>query len=81
MEKKGLANNSSLPKVAVQCSADTFVVNQSLVHRINICSESRHLRQAAKRCPAMPRDTLITLTDRQKKTEKPTLRKIKRGAS
>jgi len=29
----------------------------------------------------MPRDTLRTLTDRQKKTEKPTLRKIKRGAS
>jgi len=35
--------------VAVQCSADTFVVNQSLVLRINICSENRHLRQAAKR--------------------------------
>jgi hypothetical protein len=27
------------------------------------------------------RDTLRTLTDRQKTTEKPTLRKIKRGAS
>ena len=31
-------------------------------------------------CP-MPRDTLRTMTIRQKKTEKPTLRKIKRGAS
>jgi hypothetical protein len=29
----------------------------------------------------MPRDTLRTLTVRQKTTEKPTLRKIKRGAS
>ena len=41
--------NSGLAKVAVQCSADTFVVNQSLVHRINICGENRHLRQARKR--------------------------------
>jgi hypothetical protein len=38
-----------LAKVAVQCSADTSVVNQSLVLRINICGESRHLRQAPKR--------------------------------
>ncbi len=41
--------NSGLAKVAVQCSADTFVVNQSLVLRINICGENRHLRQAATR--------------------------------
>jgi hypothetical protein len=39
-----------LAKVAVQCSADTFVVNQSLVLHINICGENRHLRQARKRC-------------------------------
>ena len=42
--------NSGLAKVAVQCSADTFVVNQTLVLRINICGENRHLRQAANRC-------------------------------
>lgn len=41
--------NTGLAKVAVQCSADTFVVNQSLVLRINICDENRHLRQARKR--------------------------------
>jgi len=29
--------------VVVQCSADTFVVNQSLVFRINICGENHHL--------------------------------------
>ncbi len=29
--------------MAVQCSADTFVVNQNLVLRINICGENRHL--------------------------------------
>jgi hypothetical protein len=41
--------NTGLAKVAVQCSADTFVVNQSMVLRINICGENRHLRQARKR--------------------------------
>jgi hypothetical protein len=38
-----------LAKVAVQSSADTFVVNQSLVLRINIFGANRHLRQARKR--------------------------------
>jgi len=41
--------NTGLAKVAVQCSADTFVVKESLVHRINICGENRHLRQARNR--------------------------------
>jgi hypothetical protein len=41
--------NSTYKKLAVQCSADTFVVNQSLVLRINICGENRHLRQARNR--------------------------------
>jgi len=44
--RKITAANTGLAKVAVQCSADTFVVNQSLVLRINICGENRHLRQA-----------------------------------
>jgi hypothetical protein len=34
IERKTTAN-SGLAKVAVQCSEDTFVVNQSLVLRIN----------------------------------------------
>jgi hypothetical protein len=38
-----------LAKVAVQCSEDTLVVNQSLVLRNNICGKNRHLPQAAKR--------------------------------
>ena len=41
--------NMGLAKVAVQFSADTFVVNQALVLRINICGENRHLRQAQNR--------------------------------
>ena len=44
------AANTGLAKVAVQCSGDTLVVKQSLVLRINICGENRHLRQARKRC-------------------------------
>lgn len=38
--------NTTLAKVAVGYSADTFVVNQILILRINICSKNRHLRQA-----------------------------------
>jgi hypothetical protein len=47
--KEAHTPNTGLAKVAVQCSADTFVVNQSLVLRINICGENPHLRQAQKR--------------------------------
>jgi len=49
MENKKTGYNSGLAKVAVQFSAETFMVNQTLVLRINICSKNRHLRQAAKR--------------------------------
>jgi hypothetical protein len=48
--KEARTDNTGLAKVAVQCSADTFVVNQTLVLRMNICGENRHLRQARKRC-------------------------------
>ena len=47
--KEKRPHNTGLAKVAVQCSVDTFVVNQSWVLRINICGENRHLRQARKR--------------------------------
>jgi len=49
MNKRMPAGNRRLAKVAVQCFADTFVVNQNLILRINICGENRHLRQAPKR--------------------------------
>ena len=48
-QKRKAAHNSTYKKLAVQYSADTFVVNQTLVLRINICGKNRHLRQAAKR--------------------------------
>jgi hypothetical protein len=44
-----LAPNRGLAKVGVSFSADTFVVTEISVLRINICGEICHLRQAAKR--------------------------------
>ncbi len=49
MDNKSTSGNSGLAKVAVKSSADSFVVNQSLVLRIKICGVNRHLRQAANR--------------------------------
>jgi hypothetical protein len=49
IRKRKTTDNTGLAKVAVQCSADTFVFNQNLVLRINICGKNRHLRQARKR--------------------------------
>lgn len=48
-EKEAHTPNTGLAKVAVQYSADSFVVNQTLVLRINISGENRHLRQARNR--------------------------------
>ena len=39
MSKKTLRITGVWQKVPVQCSADTFAVNQSLVLRINICGK------------------------------------------
>jgi len=50
------AYNSTYKKLAVQCSADTFVVNQTLVFRIKFCGESRQLLVAAKRWAQLPSD-------------------------
>jgi hypothetical protein len=46
---RSTTTHTGLAKEAVQCSADTFVFNQTLVLRVNICGENRHLRQARKR--------------------------------
>jgi len=60
--RKTTGHNTGLAKVAVQCTADTFVVNQSLVLRINICGENRHLRQARKRYGQVKKTSLRTDT-------------------
>lgn len=54
MTKESTGYNTGLAKVAVQCSTDIFVVNQSLVLRINICGKNRHLRQARNRYVQLP---------------------------
>jgi hypothetical protein len=56
-EKRTTTANTGLAKVAVQYSADTFLVNQSLVLRINICGENRHLRQARNRYSQCKQDS------------------------
>jgi len=56
LSERMAAHNSGLAKVAVQCSADSFVVNQTFVLRINICGK--------KPPPSTSRKTLaVTLFD------------------
>jgi hypothetical protein len=47
--RRSTTGNSTYKKLAVQCSADTFVINPTLVLSINICGENRQLLVAAKR--------------------------------
>jgi hypothetical protein len=44
-----MAYNSTFAIGGVSRSADSFVVAESFVLRINICGENRHLRQAQNR--------------------------------
>lgn len=46
------AANTGFAKAAVLCSEDKFVVNQTLVLRINICRVNRQFRQARNRYTA-----------------------------
>ena len=48
-KKESRTANSTYKKLAVQYSADTFVVSQTLVLRINICGKNRQLLVAANR--------------------------------
>lgn len=56
MTERKTPYNTGLEKVPVQCSPETFVVNQSLVHRIHIYGGNRHLRQAPNRYGQWPDD-------------------------
>jgi len=47
--ERSTGHNSTYNKLAVQYSADTFVVNQSLVLRIKFCGKNRQLLVAANR--------------------------------
>jgi hypothetical protein len=59
------ACNRRLAKVAVQCSADSFVVNQSLVLRFSICGENPPPSPSAKPLAEIlePKNELITLIE------------------
>jgi len=48
-EKESRPHNSTYKKLAVQCSADTFLVQQTFVLRMNICGKNRQLLVAANR--------------------------------
>ena len=52
------APNTGLAKVAIPFSADSFVVNQTLVLRIKFSGENRHLRQARNRYAQCFNDTI-----------------------
>ena len=47
--EKRAAYNSTFAIGGVSCSADTFVINQNLVLRINICGDNPAHRKSAKR--------------------------------
>ena len=64
LHERKTANNTGLAKVAVQCSTDTFVVNQNLVLRINICGENRHLRQARNRWRACEKNRIHNIDNK-----------------
>jgi len=49
-EKERLTANSTFAIGGVSCSADSFVVAESSVLRINICAEKPAHRKSAKRC-------------------------------
>jgi len=44
-------------KVAIPYSVDSFVVNQTLVLRIDICGKNRYLCRVAKRCASLQKQT------------------------
>ncbi len=47
-DNRKVAAISTFAKVAVHCSSDTFVVNQTLVHSISNCVENIHLGYVEK---------------------------------
>jgi hypothetical protein len=49
VDREARTANSTYKKLAVQCYADSLVVTESFVLRINICGKNRQLLVAAKR--------------------------------
>ena len=60
MDRKTTAN-STFAIGGVQCSADTFVVTESSVLRINICAEKPAQRKSAKRYTIPAKTNIIAI--------------------
>jgi hypothetical protein len=60
-EKEGRRHNSTFAIGGVSCSADSFVVAESLVLRMNICAEKPAHRKSAKR-QAVKKSTFSSLS-------------------
>ena len=58
-DRRRAACNSTYKKLAVQCSADTFVVNQTSDLRMNICGKNRQLLVAANRYKKLPDQNVL----------------------
>jgi hypothetical protein len=56
-KQESRTHNSTFAIGGVQCSADTLVVNQSLVLRINICGKNPAHRKSAKPLYGNPKAT------------------------
>ncbi len=60
MTKRRTGANSTFAIGGVSCSADSFVVAESSVLRINISGKNPAHRKSAKRCASLYRDTQKT---------------------
>ncbi len=49
MDRRKTPYNNTYPKGGVSCSKDSFVVKQTLVFQIKVCSKSPAIRVAANR--------------------------------
>jgi hypothetical protein len=58
---KKAAHNSTFAIGGVSCSADSFVVAESFVFRINICAEKPAHRKSAKRYGQVKKNDTIKL--------------------
>jgi hypothetical protein len=70
-----------LQKWRYSASYDSEVVNQNFVLRMKFSGENRHLRKAAKRYAQCQKTPYTNEQTDKTQNRKPTLGKIKRGAS
>lgn len=79
MHNRKTAYNSKFAIGGVSCSADTFVVAESFVLRINISGKNPRPSQICQTLQATLNYYSAKYEQTEKTTRQPTLRKIKRG--